>query len=88
MASHKSAIKKMRHDRARRVRNKTHISKLRTELKKVRASLAGGDAAVAMKHLRETESLLDHSASLGIIHKNAASRTKSRLARQAAAIRA
>ncbi len=86
MASHKSAIKKNRHDRERRARNRTHLSKLRTELKKIRALITKGDGTEALKRLREAESLLDHSATLGVIHRNAASRTKSRLVRQVTAL--
>jgi small subunit ribosomal protein S20 len=82
MASHDSALKKNRHDRTRRVRNRGHLSKLRTELKKIRALITEGDGTEALKRLRGAESLLDHSATRGIIHRNAAARTKSRLVRQ------
>jgi small subunit ribosomal protein S20 len=86
MASHSSALKKMRHDRARRARNRAHVSRLRTELKQIRGLISQGLAAEAGKRVRETEALLDHTAALGVIHRNAASRTKSRLARQVAAL--
>jgi small subunit ribosomal protein S20 len=86
MASHKSAIKKQRQDKVHRSRNRGHASRLKTELKKFRAVIASGNAAEASKGLRGTESILDHSATLGIIHSNAAARTKSRLARQVAAL--
>ena len=76
----------MRHDRSRRQRNRTHISRLRTELKKIRASIAKGDTALATQSLSRMESLLDHTAALGVIHRNSASRTKSRLSRQVAAL--
>jgi len=86
MASHTSALKKMRHDRNRRQRNRTHISRLRTELKKIRAFIAKGDTTQASQSLSRMESLLDHTAALGVIHRNSASRTKSRLSRQVAAL--
>ena len=85
MARHQSALKKTRHDRARRVRNRSHAARLRTELKKFRALLAKGDPA-ASTGLSSMESLLDHSASVGVIHRHAAARTKSRLARHTAAL--
>ena len=86
MASHKSALKKERQDLVRRVRNRSHKSRLKTELKKIRAVIAGGDAEAARKILPLTESTLDHSATLGVIHRNVAARTKSRLARQVATL--
>lgn len=86
MASHESARKKQRQDKARRSRNRGHISRLRTELKRMREVIAKGDSTEARKRLVSTEALIDHSASLGVIHDNAASRTKSRLARQVGAL--
>ena len=86
MASHKSALKKQRQDRVQRARNRSHRSYLRTEIKKFRALLAGGKAEEAAKQLPAAESVLDHGATLGVIHPNAAARTKSRLARQTAAL--
>ena len=85
MASHTSALKKMRQDRKRRTANRSHISRLKTELKRIRGFIAKGDADSARKALTEAESLLDHTASLGVIHRNAAARTKSRLAKQVGA---
>ena len=86
MASHESAQKKQRQDRLRRQRNRSHLSRLRTELKKVRDAIARGDIDEARRRLPGTEATLDHSATLGIIHKNAAARTKSRIARQVASL--
>ena len=86
MASHASAIKKQRQDKVRRARNRSHSSRLKTEMKKFRTLLAAGNAQEAAKALPRAESILDHNATLGIIHKNAAARTKSRLARQVAAL--
>jgi small subunit ribosomal protein S20 len=86
MASHKSAIKKMRQDKVRRARNRSHGSHLKGEMKKIRALIASGNADDARKALRHAESQLDHGATLGIIHRNAAARTKSRLSRQVSAL--
>ncbi len=78
MASHKSALKKYRQDEKRRVRNRQHLSRLRTQIKKFRKAVASGDGKAAQELLPETLSLIDHSAKLGVIHENAAARTKSR----------
>ena len=81
MASHASALKKNRQDAKRRLRNRAHQSRLRTQLKKIHEALEGGDAKAASGLMTETISLVDRTAKHRVIHKNAASRTKSRLAR-------
>lgn len=81
MASHASAIKKNRQDIKRRNRNRTHTSRLRTQVKKARKAIESGDVAAASGMMRETLALVDRSASHGIVHRNAAARTKSRLAK-------
>lgn len=79
MAHHESALKQVRHSEKRRVRNKSHRSHLRSEMKKFRQQVEEGDASAASKSIDATLSMIDHKASLGIIHKNTASRYKSRL---------
>ena len=77
----KSAAKRMRQGRTRAVHNRTHRSELRTALKKVR-SATGAEAAEAYA---EAVKLLDRAARKSIVHKNAAARNKSRLAKLVAA---
>ena len=86
MASHASALKKNRQDQKRRLRNRAHTSRLRTQMKKIQQALQTGDAAVATGLMKETVSLVDRTAKHRVIHRNAASRTKSRLARALAKI--
>ncbi|HUC42747.1 MAG TPA: 30S ribosomal protein S20 [Candidatus Sulfotelmatobacter sp.] len=81
MASHASAIKKNRQDIKRRARNRMHAGRLRTQVKKARKAIESGDVAAASGMMRETVALVDRSASHGILHRNAAARTKSRLAK-------
>jgi small subunit ribosomal protein S20 len=81
MASHASALKKNRQDQKRRIRNRAHASRLRTQIKKIQEALEGGDAKVATGLMKDTVSLVDRTAKHRVIHKNAASRTKSRLAK-------
>lgn len=73
----RSAAKRMRQARARTSLNRTHRSQLRTALKKVRAS-TGAEAEAAYE---EAVKLLDRAGRKNIIHKNAAARQKSRLAK-------
>ena len=88
MASHASALKKNRQDIKRRLRNRSHATRLRSQLKKLRVALQSGDAALASGMLNETVALVDRTAKHGVIHKNAASRTKSRLSRALAKVKA
>ena len=70
-----SAKKNMRKSRAATVRNRAQRSALRTALKK--ANAAGASAEVKLQAVK----LLDRAARKGIIHRNAAGRHKSRLAK-------
>lgn len=79
MANHASAEKKHRADEQRNLRNRQHLTKLRSQVKKFRQAVASGDAATAKTLLDETLGLVDRSAKHGVIHDNAAARTKSRL---------
>jgi len=81
MATHKSALKKARQDLVRRLRNRGHRSRLRSVIKRFRATLDAGDKDEATKLLPATLSMIDRSAKLGVLHDNAAARTKSRLTR-------
>ena len=81
MANHKSAIKKARQDQVRRLRNRGHRSRMATAVKKFRKALAAGDVDAARSLLPGTLSILDRSAKLGVMHDNAAARSKSRLTR-------
>jgi small subunit ribosomal protein S20 len=72
-----SAKKNMRKSRAATVRNRAQRSALRTALKKAKAA-----AATAEDRLTAV-SLLDRAARKGLVHRNAAARQKSKLARKA-----
>lgn len=84
MANTKSAEKRNRQSEQNRLRNRAHRSRLRTAIKKLRSAVATGDAATAQQLLPETLSIIDKTAQKGVIHDNAASRYKSRLAHQVA----
>jgi len=72
-----SAKKNMRKSRAALARNRAQRSTLRTALKRAHAAPGGEDNLAAVK-------LLDRAARKGLIHKNAAARHKSRMAKKAA----
>ena len=73
-----SAKKNMRKSRAANIRNRAQRATLRTALK-----MAKSDAATA-EQKASAVSLLDRAARKGLIHKNAAARHKSRMAKKAA----
>jgi small subunit ribosomal protein S20 len=79
MANTKSAEKRIRQNAKERTRNRLHRSRMRTAIKKLRAAVQGGDAAVAQELLTPTLSIIDRTAQKGVIHGNAAARYKSRL---------
>ncbi|HEX9698391.1 MAG TPA: 30S ribosomal protein S20 [Acidobacteriota bacterium] len=78
----KSAKKRMRQDIRRRADNRQRRSTLRTAIRRLREAIEAGDTAAVKTRWSETQGLLDRTARLGIIHPNAAARTKSRLARR------
>lgn len=80
----KSALKANRQNIKRREANRQLRSKLRTGLKKLRATAAGDDKEAAATAVVGTQSLVDKMAAKGIIHPNTAARYKSRLAARVA----
>lgn len=74
-----SAKKDLRQNQARRLRNRTVRSAMRTQVSKVRKAVTDGDFDTAEKEFRVASKKLDQASSKGIIHKNTAGRYKSRL---------
>ena len=79
MANHKSAEKRNRQNVKRNAINRASRSKLRTQVKKLRAALGTSDKAASTELLNPTVSLIDKMVNKGIIHRNTAARYKSRL---------
>jgi small subunit ribosomal protein S20 len=72
----------MRQSQKRRARNRQNLSQLKTQVKKLRAAISGGDAKAAESLLPATVGQIDKAAKKGVIHDNAAARYKSRLTRK------
>ena len=79
MAQHASALKHMRQSLKRRARNRRNLSQVKTEIKKLRGTIEGGDAAGAKASLPETVAEIDKAVKKGVVHRNAGARYKSRL---------
>ena len=78
MATHKSALKRMRQSQKRQARNTNVRSRMRTIVKRFRKALADGDAD-AGERLRAAESEIRKAATKGVIPARRASRAISRL---------
>ncbi|WP_123039779.1 30S ribosomal protein S20 [Cohnella candidum] len=88
MPNIKSAIKRTKTSEKRRLRNASQKSALRTAVKQADAAVAGTDVNVAKDALVLAQKKLDKAVTKGLIHKNAAARKKSRLAKKLNALSA
>ena len=79
MANHVSSLKRARQTPTKTAINRSNRSKLRGALRAMRESLTGGNHDAITTQFRSTSSVLDKSVQKGILHKNTASRYKSRL---------
>jgi small subunit ribosomal protein S20 len=79
MANHKSAEKRVRQNVTRNEVNRRNRSRLRTQIKRLRAAIETGNVEEAKTLLTETVSVIDKSIQKGVLHQNAAARYKSRL---------
>jgi small subunit ribosomal protein S20 len=76
----KSAKKRLRQSLERRTQNRATKSAIKTQIRKLRAAVTAGDLAKAQTELQLATKKLDRAGAKRVIHPNAASRTKSRLA--------
>ncbi len=82
----KQARKRHRQSLERRMRNRSVRSRVRRQMRLMRTALAEGDAKQVKELLPETFSVIDVGWRKGVLHRNTASRYKSRMARQAEAV--
>jgi small subunit ribosomal protein S20 len=82
MPNIKSAEKRVLVTARRSLRNASLKSALRTTFKKFEAAVAANDIDQARTALKIATRALDKAATKGIIHRNTASRKKSRLTRR------
>ena len=84
MANTKSAIKRIKQNHKRRLRNRMFIGRARTYVKHARSTIEEGTPEDAHAATLAAISVLDKAAEKGIIHKNNAARRKGRLMRRLA----
>lgn len=78
--SNKSVEKRDCQNAKRRLRNRAAKSTVRTAIKKFNAAVLEGNKEEAKLAMAQSAKLLDSAASKGVMHKNTASRKKSRMA--------
>jgi len=79
LANTRSAKKRIRQNEKQREINKVYRTRARSQVKQARTAIQGDDSAVAQEAVLAAISELDKAASQGVIHRNNASRRKSRL---------
>lgn len=76
MPQHKSAIKRVRQNERRRLRNRLHKSRIRTMIKRLKSTT---DREEAEARLRDVKAYLDRLSTKGVVHRNTAANYKSKL---------
>jgi small subunit ribosomal protein S20 len=82
-----SAKKRLRQSIERRERNRSVKRSLKTQVRKVLDAVESGNAEAAQNELKVAAQKFDRAAAHKVIHRNAASRTKSRLSARIKAIK-
>ncbi|OQY46706.1 MAG: 30S ribosomal protein S20 [Desulfobacteraceae bacterium 4572_87] len=82
MANHKSALKRAKQNEIQRIQNKGYRTRVKNAVKDVRTAIAENAHTQAKETLVKAVSIIQKSASKGVIHKNQAARKVSRLTLQ------
>ena len=85
MANHKSAIKRIRSNDAKRLRNRYQAKTMRNALKDLREDASKTSAVVK---LPKVIAMVDKLAKKNVIHKNKAANLKSKLTKKVNALKA
>ena len=83
MANHKSAIKRIRSNDAKRLQNRYYAKTTRNAVKKLRSSETQSEASAL---LPKVVAMLDKLAKKSVIHKNKAANLKSKLTKRVNAL--
>jgi len=88
LANHKSAIKRAKQSEARRLRNRSRKTRMKNVVKSVEEAISSKSPDLALERLKDAISVIDKTASKGVIHRNNAARQISRLTRRVNAVSA
>lgn len=84
MANSEAAKKRIRQNRKRYLRNRVRKERLKKALRAFDKALETKDQSTIAEELKKASKAVDHIGGKGLMHKNAISRKKSRLAKAAA----
>jgi small subunit ribosomal protein S20 len=79
MANHKSAIKRDRQSKVRRMRNRINKSKMKSAVRRVEEALVAGSEEKAREALKVAVPIIQKTVTKGSVHRKTASRKISRL---------
>ena len=82
MANIKSALKRIKVTKFKTRRNKIIVSSLKTSIRRFEDSVKAGNMNEAKELYQKVVSLIDKAVAKGTLHKNTASRKKSRLSKK------
>jgi small subunit ribosomal protein S20 len=88
MPQHKSAKTRVRRNARREDINTARKSSIRTAVRAMKEAVAAGDSKAAEAQLRKTTSEVQKGVTKGVLKKNTAARTVSRLAKSLKKIKA
>ncbi|MCA8973599.1 MAG: 30S ribosomal protein S20 [Planctomycetes bacterium] len=86
MAHSKQALKRVRQNERDRLNNKSKMTRMKTEVKKLLTAVAAGEKEKAAQMLPKVCQVIDKAAKQSVIHKNTASRRKSQVVRAVGAM--
>lgn len=81
MANHKSALKRIKQNSKRRMRNKMVKTRVKSSVKKVLSAVEKNGNASG--ELKSAQSVIDKAARKGVLHRRTAARKIARLSRKA-----
>ena len=87
MANHKSALKRMRQNKKRRLRNRIRKTRIKNLVKAVETAVAEKAVETAEEKLRLAQKAIDKTAAKGTIHWRTAARKVARLSKKVAALK-
>ena len=82
MANHKSALKRVRQNKKRQLRNNSKKTRIKSVVRALEAAIAEKSPAEVQEHMRLAQKAIAKTAAKGTIHKRTASRNISRLSRK------
>ncbi len=87
MANHKSALKRIRQNKKRRLRNRIRKTRIKNLVKAVEAAVADKAVDTAEEKLRMAQKVIDKTSSKGTLHWRTAARKVARLSKKVAALK-